>query len=46
MLLNELTEISGQKAIATISKKDVASFQVKKRNAYWSKSNSERGKNV
>ena len=28
--LNEVTEISGQKAIATISKKDVASFKLRK----------------
>ena len=28
--LNEITEISGQKAIATISKKDVASFKLRK----------------
>ena len=28
--LNEVTEISGQKAIATMSKKDVASFKLRK----------------
>ena len=28
--INEITEISGQKAIATISKKDVASFKLRK----------------
>ena len=34
--MEELTTISGQKAIATISKKDVASFKLRKGNAYWS----------
>jgi large subunit ribosomal protein L5 len=42
----DLSKIAGQKAITTISKKDISNFQIKKRNAYWNKSTLERRQDV
>ena len=37
--LNEMTTIAGQKAVATASRKDISNFKLRKKNAYWRKSN-------
>ena len=33
--INELTAITGQKAVATVSRKDIANFKLRKENADW-----------
>ena len=42
----ELTTIAGQKAVATISKKGYLQFQIAGKYADWSKSDTEKRKNV
>ncbi len=33
--INEMTAITGQKAVATYSRKDISNFKLRKKNAYW-----------